>query len=106
MPDRPIEDGERELEVLRIAHEALHNAVRHAAARHVVVRLDGRGPVLKVEVVDDGEGFDPDDPELRSHHLGLTSMEERARELGATLELQSTLGRGTRISLEAPRGER
>jgi signal transduction histidine kinase len=101
--DRPIEDGERELEVLRIAHEALHNAVRHAAARHVVVRLDGRGPVLKVEVVDDGEGFDPDDPDLRSHHLGLTSMEERTRELGGTLELQSTLGQGTRVSLEVPR---
>ncbi|HEY4824599.1 MAG TPA: GAF domain-containing sensor histidine kinase [Solirubrobacteraceae bacterium] len=101
--DRPIEDGERELEVLRIAHEALHNAVRHAAARHVVVHLDGRGPVLKVEVVDDGEGFDPDDPDLRSHHLGLTSMEERTRELGGTLELQSTLGQGTRVSLEVPR---
>src|SRR6202042_3664142 len=101
--DRPIEDGERELEVLRIAHEALHNAVRHAAARHVVVHLDGRGPVLKVEVVDDGEGFDPDDPDLRSHHLGLTSMEERTRELGGTLELQSTRGQGTRVSLEVPR---
>jgi signal transduction histidine kinase len=102
--DRPIEDGERELEVLRIAHEALHNAVRHAAARHVIVHLDGRGPVLKVEVVDDGEGFDPHDPELRSHHLGLTSMEERTRELGGSLELQSTLGQGTRVSLEVPRG--
>jgi signal transduction histidine kinase len=96
-------DGERELEVLRIAHEALHNAVRHAAAHHVVVDLDGRGPTLKVEVVDDGAGFDPDDPELRSHHLGLTSMEERARELGGTLELQSAHGEGTRVSLEVPR---
>lgn len=98
-------DGERgrELEVLRIAHEALHNAVRHAAAQHVVVRLDGRGPTLKVEVTDDGAGFDPADPELRSHHLGLTSMEERARELGGTLELSSARGEGTRVSLEVPR---
>ena len=96
-------DGERELEVLRIAHEALHNAVRHAAAHRVVVYLDGRGPTLKVEVVDDGAGFDPGDPELRSHHLGLTSMEERARELGGTLELQSAHGEGTRVSLEVPR---
>ncbi len=96
-------DGERELEVLRIAHEALHNAVRHAAAQHVTVRLDGRGPTLKVEVADDGAGFDPGDPELRSRHLGLTSMEERARELGGTLELSSVQGAGTRVSLEVPR---
>jgi signal transduction histidine kinase len=104
-PGTPLDDGagERELEVLRIANEALHNAVRHAAADHVVVHLDGRGPTLRVEVSDDGAGFDPADPELRSRHLGLTSMEERARELGATLQLSSTPGEGTRVSLEVPR---
>ncbi len=102
-PPRPADDDERELEVLRIAHEALHNAVRHAAAQRVVVRLDGRGSVLKLEVTDDGVGFDPDDPELRSRHLGLTSMEERAQELGGTLELSSAHGQGTRIALEVPR---
>ncbi len=106
MPRTTTGDGERELEVLRIAHEALHNAVRHAAARHVVVHLDARGAKLKVEVRDDGAGFDPDDPELRSRHLGLTSMEERAHELGGTLELRSVPGEGTRVSLEVPRRER
>jgi signal transduction histidine kinase len=96
-------DGEREIEVLRIAQEALHNAVRHAAARRVTVRLDGRGPKLRLEVSDDGAGFDPADPELRSRHLGLTSMEERARELGGTLELSSVPGEGTTVRLEVPR---
>ena len=67
------------------------------------IHLDGRGPALKVEVVDDGTGFDPDDPELRSRHLGLTSMEERAHELGGTLELRSVPGEGTRVTLEVPR---
>ena len=96
-------DGEREIEVLRIAQEALHNAVRHAAARRVTVRLDGRGPKLWLEVTDDGVGFDPADPELRSRHLGLTSMEERAHELGGTLELSSAPGEGTTVRLEVPR---
>jgi signal transduction histidine kinase len=109
-PDRPTGeadvDGERELEVLRIAAEALHNAVRHAGARRVTVRLDGRGDTLAVDVQDDGIGFDPEDPELRSQHLGLTSMEERARELGGTLELSSASGRGTRVHLEVPRRDR
>jgi signal transduction histidine kinase len=106
-PGRPTGDqdgnGEREIEVLRIAQEALHNAVRHAAARRVIVRLDGRGPKLSLEVTDDGVGFDPGDPELRSRHLGLTSMEERARELGGTLELSSAPGKGTTVRLEVPR---
>ena len=86
--------------MLRIAHEALHNAVRHAAARHVTVRLDGRGPELRLEVADDGIGFDPEDPELRSRHLGLTSMEERARELGGQLQITSSPGAGTTVCLE------
>ena len=51
------------------------------------MRLHGGERALRVEVADDGIGFDPTDPELRSRHLGLTSMEERARELGGTLTL-------------------
>jgi signal transduction histidine kinase len=96
--------GRRDAEILRIAEEALHNAVRHAAAHTVTVRLlahdDGS---VGVEVADDGIGFDPADPELRSHHLGLTSMEERTRELGGRLELRSQRGAGTVVRLEVPR---
>jgi signal transduction histidine kinase len=69
----------------------------------VTVRLDGGGPELRLEVADDGIGFDPEDPELRSHHLGLTSMEERARELGGRLRLRSAPGAGTTVTLEVPR---
>jgi signal transduction histidine kinase len=93
-------DRERDAEVLRIANEALHNAVRHAAAQTVTVRLNDAGARLTIEVVDDGVGFDPADPELRSHHLGLTSMEERARELGGRLDVRSGRGQGTTVHLE------
>jgi signal transduction histidine kinase len=89
-------------EILRIVEEALHNAVRHAAANTVTVHLGGSDHALSVEVTDDGIGFDPTDPELRSHHLGLTSMEERARELGGTLTLSARPGSGTVVSLEVP----
>jgi DNA-binding NarL/FixJ family response regulator/signal transduction histidine kinase len=80
----PNGDGEREFAILRIAHEALNNAVRHARADHITVRLSQRPDVVTVEVRDDGVGFDPRRAEVRSRHLGLTSMEERARELGGT----------------------
>jgi signal transduction histidine kinase len=86
------------LAVLRIVHEALQNALRHARARHVLVRLGSRG----IEVTDDGVGFEPNRPELRSRHLGLTSMEERAAELGGRLEIRSAPGSGTTVRLEVP----
>jgi signal transduction histidine kinase len=92
-------DGEREFAILRIAHEALNNAVRHARADHVVVRLSQRPDVVTVEVRDDGVGFDPQSAEVRSRHLGLTSMEERARELGGRLEIRSAPGSGTTVLL-------
>jgi signal transduction histidine kinase len=91
-------DPARDRELLRIAQEALHNALRHAGASHVAVRLrrdDGR---VQLEVSDDGAGFDPSAPELRSRHLGLTSMEERARRLGAQLEIRSAPGEGTTVT--------
>jgi signal transduction histidine kinase len=89
-------------EILRIVEEALHNAVRHADARTVTVRLHGGEHALSVEVADDGVGFDPTDPDLRSRHLGLTSMEERARELGGRFAVSASPGRGTVVSLEVP----
>jgi signal transduction histidine kinase len=90
-------------EILRIAQEALQNALRHAGASHVDVRLQAVDGHLRVAVADDGVGFDPDEPGLRSRHLGLTSMQERARALGGTLSIASRPGAGTTVTLEVPR---
>ncbi len=93
-------DSDRELALLRIAHEALHNAVRHAKADHVTVRLAGENGKLVIEVCDDGVGFDPHAPDIRSRHLGLTSMEERARESHGRLRIRSAPGQGTTVRVE------
>jgi signal transduction histidine kinase len=97
------EAGSRDAEVLRIVQEALHNAVRHAHASRVWVRLRDAGGTLVVEVTDDGVGFEPDGATVRARRLGLTSMEERARELGATLEIRSSPGAGASVRLEVAR---
>jgi signal transduction histidine kinase len=97
-------DPKRDAEVLRIAQEALNNAIRHAGAEHVRVRLHGRDGALVLEVEDDGAGFDPAAAELRSRRLGLTSMEERARRLRGRLEIDSAPGEGTTVRLEVPAG--
>ena len=99
-PGVTSDGGERELALLRIAHEALHNAVRHAHAEHVVVRLTGDDGRTVIEVSDDGIGFDPHAADVRSRHLGLTSMEERTRELQGHLKIRSAPGQGTTVRVE------
>ena len=97
-------DAARDREILRIAQEALQNALKHAHADHVVVRLQAEDGGVLLEVEDDGVGFDPHAPGARSRRLGLTSMEERAQRLGATLEIRSAPDAGTTIRLEAGGG--
>ena len=103
--DAEIErDPARDRELLRIAQEAIQNAIRHAQAQHVNVRLKRQNGHLLLEVADDGVGFDPDSPEVRSRRLGLTSMEERAERIGARLEIDSERGKGTAVRLETELG--
>jgi signal transduction histidine kinase len=104
LDDAVPSEPKRDADVLRIAQEALNNALRHAEAEHVLVRLHAQDGRLVLEVEDDGSGFDPSAPELRSQRLGLTSMEERARRLRGRLALDSAVGAGTTVRLEVPTG--
>ena len=97
-------DPARDAEVLRIAQEALQNALRHAAADRVAVRLVRAEHGLLLEVEDDGVGFDPAAQDLRARRLGLTSMEERAERVGGRLSIRSSAGAGTTVRLEIPDG--
>jgi signal transduction histidine kinase len=104
--DLPDLDPDVEHQVLRIAQEAVTNALRHAAARRVRVTL-GRGPAdaagqVVLRVVDDGRGFDPEARGVRSRRLGLTSMHERAASLGGVLTVASAPGQGTTVELRFP----
>jgi len=96
----PRLDDAAELGVYRIAQEALANALRHARARHVDVVLAVSDHELRLEVRDDGDGFDP--AERRAQALGLVSMEERAQALGGCFEVRSTAGKGTTVRVEIP----
>ena len=100
----PRWDPVREGEVFRIVQEAVNNAVRHARADVVTVRLAVDGGRLIVAVVDDGVGFDPAARSLRARRLGLTSMAERARGLDGALAIESGPGAGTTVRLEVPLG--
>ncbi|MFD0397681.1 GAF domain-containing sensor histidine kinase [Kitasatospora sp. NPDC127121] len=93
----------QEAALLRVAQEALHNALRHSGAGRVTVTLAGtpaRGAVLRVR--DDGHGFDPESVRRAGRHLGLASMRDRAAAVGGTLTLESAPGRGTLVEMEVP----
>jgi signal transduction histidine kinase len=90
--------------LLRVAQEALHNALRHAAASHVDVTLTYGGTGARLRVTDDGRGFDPQAVRKAGRHLGLVSMRDRAGGVGGTLAVDSEPGKGAVIELEVPGG--
>ncbi|WP_306334488.1 GAF domain-containing sensor histidine kinase [Streptomyces sp. KL118A] len=90
--------------MLRVAQEALHNALRHSGAEHVAVLLDKRGAGAALRVVDDGSGFDPKSIRRAGRHLGLVSMRDRASGVGGRLTVESEPGKGTTIEMEVPGG--
>jgi PAS domain S-box-containing protein len=84
----------------RIAQEALHNAGRHGRAKHVGIALTQDDSEIRLEVWDDGVGFDPED--ARPGHFGMNTMRERATELGGSLEIESRPRAGTRVRAIVP----
>lgn len=92
---------EIELALFRVAQEALANALRHAAARNIRLRLWREGGAIRLLVHDDGRGFDPVSAR-RADGLGLTSIEERAELFGGRLNLRSSPGKGTELRVWIP----
>ncbi|MFF2133046.1 GAF domain-containing sensor histidine kinase [Streptomyces olivochromogenes] len=90
--------------VLRVAQEALHNALRHSGAGRVDVTLEKRGTGTVLRVSDDGSGFEPTAIRAAGRHLGLVSMRDRSSGVGGTLSVESAPGKGTTIEMEVPGG--
>jgi signal transduction histidine kinase len=87
--------------VYRVVQEALNNCAQHAQASAVEVRVRQADGQILVTVQDDGSGFDPE----RVRGLGLLGMEERARHLGGTFQIDSQPGRGTLLRVTLPQRE-
>ncbi len=85
--------------VYRIVQEALTNSVRHARATRVRVHVAGGGDSLRVLIADDGVGFDR---ALHLPGLGLRGMEERVRELGGAIAIESVPAGGTTLQVRLP----
>lgn len=81
-------------ELYNILQEALNNALRHAEATAIAVKLDYRGGCVDLAVEDNGLGFEPG---ATPGGMGLQNMQERAREIGAVLSITSIPQQGTRV---------
>ena len=109
-----VAEPETERQLFRIVQEAVANVVRHATAQSLAVSIsvcdpdeagEGEhrpGQVLRLEIRDDGTGFDPSERAIRSRRLGLTSMFDRAQALGGRLTIDSSPGAGTVVRAEVP----
>jgi len=87
--------------LFRVLQEALHNAVKYAGVRHFSVALRGGPDEVELQVVDRGVGFDPE-AAMRSHGLGLISMQERLTLVKGQISIESRLGAGTRVRARVP----
>ncbi|MBL8178425.1 MAG: sensor histidine kinase [Bryobacterales bacterium] len=86
--------------IYRIVQEALTNIAKHAAAKSVRIHLYGGKDAIRLTVQDDGKGFDPE--RIASRGIGLVGMEERMKELGGTITVRSSQGKGTSIEAAVP----
>ncbi len=87
---------------LRLFQEALANALKHAHAQTIHLRLAYEPGRVLAEIQDNGDGFDLAQGEAREGHFGLRGMRERAAKLRADLTIDTAPGKGTRISLALP----
>jgi PAS domain S-box-containing protein len=100
IPERNLSPGERH-ELLRIAQEAICNAVRHAKPTLITVTLRWKRPNLVLDISDNGSGMAKAGLH-KSQGFGLGNMRARASKIGGQLEIQSAPGRGTRVVVSVP----
>lgn len=107
VPEADSLEPDQEHQLLRIIQEAMTNVARHADASLLTVSFTlgepaAGAPRLRVEIRDDGVGFDPERRAIRGRRLGLTSMRERAQALDGLLTLATAPGKGTTVTVEVP----
>lgn len=97
-PEELVLNSETQVALYRIAQEAVNNVTKHSGAKHLSIAFSGNGvgPVRLV-ITDNGRGFDP---ARTTMGLGMNTMRERAERAGATFEVHSAPGEGTRITVQ------
>ena len=96
-----LNNREMEIQLYRIAQEAINNVLKHSKAPEVIVELKREATGLRLTVQDDGIGFDSV-ASAEKRGFGLSGMTERARLIGGELSVKSALGKGCRLTVTVP----
>ncbi len=101
----PLFSSDQQITIYRILQEALHNIHKHAGARSVALTIKRSARHVRIQIRDDGRGFDVDralNRHVADRGLGLAALEERSHMLGGELAIISTEGNGTCVDLTIP----
>lgn len=101
-------DKQKELILFRIIQETIHNIIKHAQAKKMMVALNFTAESLHISISDNGKGFDTsplNDPNNQQFGLGIRNMKSRASLIGAMFSLKSQPQQGTQIDLQIPFNE-
>lgn len=94
-------DNQKVTAIFRVYQESLTNIMRHAKCTHVNVMVSFGSKRIVLEVADNGQGFDPEILKNQKS-LGVFGMKERIESIGGRFEIESIIGKGTKIKLEMP----
>ena len=98
----PLTNG-ADIILFRIFQESINNIIKHAGASEILTRINYEPSGLQLKIKDDGRGFDAELLKKEGAGLGLTSMANRAKLIGANFTIQSETGKGTEISVNLPK---
>jgi signal transduction histidine kinase len=93
---------QKTINIFRIVHEILHNAIKHSKATAVLISVDKKGQHLEIKIADNGIGFDYDQELNETTGFGLRSIQNRTESMGGNLFVQSEKGKGLSYIIEIP----
>jgi len=93
---------EKEINIYRIIQEIVHNTMKHAGAKQLIIQLKRKDDDLLLATTDDGKGFDFDRQSSTNTGLGMYNLQSRAEMLNAELSIQSSHNNGTKFLFEIP----
>ena len=91
-----------QLQAIRITQEALSNARKHAGATHAIIKVEAKDDEVSIVIEDDGRGFELEATKEDWTKFGLRNMQERAKSIHGNLQIDSTLKKGTTVTLSIP----
>ena len=90
---------DQKLVLIRVIQESLNNAIKHAQPSKIVIQVSHHATIRKIEIIDDGKGFDTNQ---QSKGSGMYNLTKRMETIGGKFKLASIVNKGTHITLELP----